>query len=150
VKRLLYPKYTAAFTLVELILVITILGLLAAIVASNIMSHAAEAKQKAALVQIRNFEDGLQVFYLDNGFYPSTEQGLKALVEKPTTGRAPPKWREGGYLERRAIPTDPWGNDYLYIQPGTHGEPFDIISFGADGVEGGEGSDADIVSWQVE
>jgi len=140
---------TEGFTLIELILVITILGLLATIVAVNIMPRGAEAKRNAALVQISYFKNGLQLFRFDNGFYPSTEQGLEALVQKPSVGRIPSKWPEGGYLESRMVPRDPWGSPYAYISPGLHGEPFDIISYGADGVEGGEGEDADITSWQV-
>lgn len=143
-------RSTKGFTLIELILVITILGLLATIVAINVMPRGVQAKQSAALVQISNFKNGLQLFRLDNGFYPSTEQGLEALVVKPTTGRTPNKWPEGGYLESRTIPKDPWGGDYVYISPGIGDGPFDIISYGADGVEGGEGEDADITSWQVE
>ncbi len=138
-----------AFTLIELILVITILGLLATMVAVNIMPRSAEAKRNAALVQIGHFKNALQLFRFDNGFYPSTEQGLEALVEKPAIGRIPSKWPEQGYLESPTVPRDPWRNPYVYISPGLHGEPFNIISCGADGVEGGEGEDADITSWQV-
>jgi general secretion pathway protein G len=85
---------------------------------------------------------------MDNGFYPSTEQGLEALIEKPTTGRIPKNYREGGYLEKKKITPDPWGNPYIYISPGTQGD-YDIISYGADGVPGGEGFDADITNWDL-
>ena len=102
-----------------------------------------------AIIQIKNFETALKLFKLDNGFYPSTEQGLEALVKKPTTGRIPQNWREGGYLEGGKVPLDPWGHPYIYICPGLHGD-FDIISYGRDGVEGGTGPDADIKSWEIE
>ncbi len=139
----------AGFTLIEILVVVFILSLLAAIVAPRIIGRTEDAKVAEAKVQIKNFETALKMFYLDNGFYPSTEQGLQALVEKPTTGRIPKKYREGGYLEQKKVPLDPWGNPYVYISPGLHG-PYDIISYGADGKEGGEGYDADITSWNIE
>lgn len=137
------------FTLIEVLVVVFILSLLAAIVAPRIIGRTEDAKVAEAKVQIKNFETALKMFYLDNGFYPSTEQGLQALVEKPTTGRIPKKYREGGYLEQKKVPLDPWGNPYVYISPGLHG-PYDIICYGADGKEGGEGYDADITSWNIE
>jgi len=143
-------KTPQAFTLIELILVITILALLATVVAVNIMPRSAEAKRGTARLQISNFKNGLQWFRFDNGFYPSTEQGLNALVEKPAIGRIPAKWPEEGYLDSPKVPKDPWGNDYLYISPGPTDAPFDIVCFGADGVEGGEGENADITCWQVD
>jgi general secretion pathway protein G len=91
----------------------------------------------------------LKLFKLDNGFYPDTQQGLESLIEKPTVGRTPPKYRDGGYLEQKKIPLDPWGNPYIYLCPGLHGD-FDIISYGADGKEGGEGKDADIKNWDMQ
>ncbi|HPP66368.1 MAG TPA: type II secretion system major pseudopilin GspG, partial [bacterium] len=109
-----------------------------------------DAKITAAKVQIKSFEQALQLFYLDNSFYPSTEQGLEALVSKPTTGRIPEKWREGGYLEKMVIPLDPWGHSYIYLSPGRNGEDFEIISYGKDGQEGGEGYDADISSSEID
>jgi general secretion pathway protein G len=142
-------KKKAGFTLIEVLVVVFILSLLAAIVAPRIIGRTDEAKVAEAKVQIRNFETALKLFKLDNGFYPSTEQGLQALVEKPTTGRIPEHWREGGYLEQKKIPLDPWGNPYVYISPGLHGD-YDIICYGADGKEGGEGFDADITSWNID
>ena len=138
------------FTFIELMVVIIIIGMLAMIVMPSFLKRVDEAKITAAKVQIKSFESGLKLFYLDNGFYPSTEQGLKALVEKPTSGRIPNKWREGGYLDKPVIPKDPWGNDYVYLSPGRHGEEYEIISYGRDGKEGGEGPDADISSSEIE
>jgi general secretion pathway protein G len=140
----------AGFTLIELMVVIAILSILAALVAPSLIGRKEEAMRTQAKVQIRNFEQALKLFYVDNGFYPSTEQGLMALVEKPTIGRIPQKWREGGYLEKGTVPKDPWGNPYIYISPGIHNRDFDIISYGADGEEGGEGKDADIQSWNLD
>jgi len=140
----------AGFTLIELMVVIAILGILAALVAPSIIGRKEDAMRAAAKAQIKNFEQALKLFYVDNGFYPSTEQGLQALVEKPTIGRIPTRWREGGYLESKTVPKDPWGNPYVYISPGIHNKDFDIISYGADGQEGGEGKDADIQSWALD
>ena len=132
------------FTLIELMIVVSIIGVLSAIVVPKLMQRAQEAKVTAAMMQIKNFKTALEMFYLDNGFYPSTEQGLQALVKKPTTGREPKHYRSGGYIEK--IPRDPWGNPYIYRCPGEHGA-YDIISYGADGEPGGEGADKDITSW---
>jgi general secretion pathway protein G len=137
------------FTLLEIIVVVFILSLLAAIVAPKIIGRTDDARIKAAQVQIKNLETALKLFKLDNGFYPSTEQGLDALVEQPTNGQIPQKYREGGYLEQKRVPLDPWGNPYIYISPGLHGD-FDIMSYGADGKEGGEGKDEDIQSWNIQ
>ena len=137
------------FTLLEVIVVMFILGLLAVIVAPKIIGRTDDARITKAKIQIKNFETALKLFKIDNGFYPSTEQGLEALIKKPTIGRIPTNYREGGYLEQKKIPLDPWGNPYIYICPGTHGD-FDIISYGADGQEGGEGKDADITNWNIE
>ena len=139
----------AGFTLLEIIIVVVILALLAAIVTPKIIGRTDDARIAKAKVQIKNFETALKLFKLDNAFYPSTEQGLASLVEQPTTGQIPQKYREGGYLEQKQIPLDPWGNPYIYISPGLHGD-FDIVSLGADAKEGGEGKDADIVSWNMQ
>ena len=136
------------FTLLEIIVVVFILALLAAIVTPRIIGRTDDARIAEAKVQIRNFETGLKLFKLDSGHYPSTEQGLEALIEKPTIGRIPNNYREGGYLEQRKIPKDPWGNPYIYLSPGIHGD-FDIISYGADGREGGEGKEGDITNWNM-
>jgi general secretion pathway protein G len=137
------------FTLIELMVVIVILGILAAIIAPRIVGRTDEAKVTEAKVQIRNFETALKLYKLDNGFYPGTEQGLEALVSKPEAGRIPANWREGGYLEKKKVPADPWGSPYVYASPGASGE-YDILSYGADAARGGEGFDADIESWNLD
>jgi general secretion pathway protein G len=137
------------FTLLEIIVVVFILSLLVAIVAPRIIGRTDDARIAQAKVQIKNFETALKLFKLDNGFYPSTEQGIEALVEKPTVGQIPQKYKEGGYLEQKRIPLDPWGNPYIYISPGIYGD-FDIICYGADGKEGGEGKNADIKNWDIQ
>lgn len=136
------------FTLIEIMVVIVILGILAAIVAPRIIGRTDDARVVEAKIQIKNFETALKLFKMDNGFYPSTEQGLEALISKPTVGRIPENYREGGYLEKKKITPDPWGNPYVYISPGIQGD-YDIISYGADGRPGGEGYDADITNWDL-
>jgi len=135
------------FTLLEILIVITILGILASLVAVKIMDRPGEARILKAQLDIQTLENAFKLFKLDNAFYPSTEQGLRALVEKPSIGRIPNKWRESGYLEKGVLPKDPWGNDYLYLSPGIHNRDLDIWSYGADGEEGGEGEDVDITNW---
>ena len=135
------------FTLLEIMVVIVILGLLAALVVPKLIGRTEEAKRTQTRIQIKNIEQALQLFKLDNGFYPSTEQGIEALVHAPEIGRAPKNYRKEGYLDR--VPKDPWGNVYVYVSPGTHGD-YDISSYGADDVAGGEGEDADINSWEAE
>ncbi|MGW8271811.1 MAG: type II secretion system major pseudopilin GspG [Thermodesulfovibrionales bacterium] len=136
------------FTLIEILVVVFILSLLAAVVAPRLIGRTDDAKIAAAKQQLSNLETALKLFKIDNGFYPSTEQGLEALVSKPSVGREAPNFREGGYLEKQEIPNDPWGNRYVYVSPGLHGD-YDVMSYGADGVEGGEGVDADITSWNI-
>ena len=136
------------FTLLELVIVIAILSLLAAIIAPKMMGRADDAKIADAKIQIRNLETALKFYKLDNGSYPDTEQGLEALIEKPTTGNVPNQYREGGYLEQKKIPLDPWGSPYIYVSPGIHGD-FDILSYGSDGKDGGTGKDADITNWDM-
>ncbi|MFH0810307.1 MAG: type II secretion system major pseudopilin GspG [Pseudomonadota bacterium] len=137
------------FTLMELMVVIVILGILAVWVVPKIMSKPGEARQTKAGADIQALESSLNMFKLDNGFYPSTEQGISALIEKPDIGRVARHWREGGYLEKARVPKDPWGNEYLYGCPGEHGD-FDIVSYGADVEPGGEGEDKDVESWSLE
>ena len=139
----------SGFTLLEIIVVVFILSMLVAIVAPKIMGRTDDAKIADAKIQIKNLETALKLFKIDNGSYPTTEQGLESLIEKPVTGQIPGKYREGGYLEQKKIPLDPWGNQYIYVSPGIHGD-FDILSYGNDGKEGGEGKDADIKSWDMQ
>ncbi|MCL4872606.1 type II secretion system major pseudopilin GspG [bacterium] len=142
-------RNSKGFTLIELLIVIAILGTLAAIIAPRIVGRTDEARVVEARVQMQNLETALRLYRLDNGFYPSTEQGLEALVRKPESGRIPAKWRDGGYLEKNKVPGDPWGSPFIYASPGQSGD-YDIISWGADGARGGEGFDADIKSWELD
>ncbi len=135
------------FTLIEIMVVVVILGILAAIVVPRLLERPDEARRVKAKADIKGLEEALGLFRLDNTFYPTTEQGLKALVSKPEVGRIPTKYPEGGYLKK--VPQDPWGNDYAYLSPGVH-DDFDLISYGADGEPGGEGNNADIQSWDLE
>ncbi len=129
--------------------VIVILGILAAIIAPKIIGRTDEAKVTEAKVQIRNLETALKLYKLDNGVYPSTEQGLDSLVAKPAAGEIPRNWREGGYLEKKKVPLDPWGNPYTYASPGANGD-YDIVSYGADGARAGESFARDIESWSLD
>jgi general secretion pathway protein G len=139
----------AGFTLIELLVVLVIIGILAGYIGPKIMGRPEEAKRTKATLQIQGIETALKMYKLDNGMYPSTEQGLQALVELPASGELPPKWREGGYLEKGKIPTDPWGNDFVFLSPGLNGD-FDLSSYSSDGEAGGEGDDTDINSWEIE
>ena len=142
-------KSNHGFTLIELMVVIVILGILVSFIAPRLMGRPDEAKQVKARVQIESLETAIKLYKLDSGIYPATEQGLQALVEQPQTGTLPKKWRKGGYLEKGRVPKDPWGNEFVYLSPGVHGD-YDIISYGADGVPGGEEFDKDISSWEIE
>ena len=133
------------FTLIEVMVVVVILSILAALVVPKIMDRPEEARAAKAKQDIRALESALNLYKLDNFTHPTTDQGLEALVEEPTSSPEPPNWKSGGYLDH--LPTDPWGNDYLYLSPGEHG-PFDVYSLGADGRPGGEGPNADIGNWQ--
>ncbi len=137
------------FTLIELMVVIVILGILAGLIVPRIMGRPEEARRMKARVQIENIETALKLYKLDNGSYPTTEQGLQALVEPPQVGKLAKRWREGGYLEKGKVPEDPWGYEYVYLCPGLHGD-FDLISYGPDGEPGGEGKNQDINNWEVE
>jgi general secretion pathway protein G len=134
------------FTLLEVMVVVVILGILAALVVPKIISRPDEARVIAAKQDIASLMQALKLYRLDNQRYPTTEQGLQALVARPTTAPIPPNWKPEGYLER--LPTDPWRNPYQYLAPGLHGE-IDIFSLGADGAAGGEGNDADVGSWAL-
>ena len=143
-------KNQKGFTLIEIMVVVIILGLLAGLVLPRILGQEEKAKFEATKVQIRSIEGALDAYKLDNSFYPTTDQGLDALIKKPESGRIPNQWREGGYLKPARIPKDPWGKDYVYLSPGSEGREYDIVSYGADGEPGGEGNNADIQSWKME
>jgi general secretion pathway protein G len=134
------------FTLVEVLVVIVILGILAALVVPRVLERPDEARVIAAKNDIAAISQALKLYRLDNGRYPSGDQGLAALVAKPVQPPVPPNWKPNGYLDR--LPKDPWGNNYQYINPGLRGE-YDVFSFGADGAPGGTGFDADIGSWDL-
>ena len=133
------------FTLIEIMVVILIIGVLAALIVPKVMSRPDEARITAAKQDIATISQALNLYKLDNGRYPTTEQGLMALVKKPTVSPIPINWKNEGYLDR--LRNDPWGTPYQYLQPGVHGA-FDLFSLGADRTPGGEGNDADIGNWQ--
>src|SRR6187431_2949280 len=132
------------FTLIEIMVVVVILGILAALIVPKIMSRPDEARIAAAKQDVATLAQALKLYKLDNLAYPTTDQGLQALVARPAAAPIPVNWKSGGYLER--LPKDPWGRDYRYLNPGRHGD-IDIYSLGADGEPGGEGNDADIGNW---
>jgi general secretion pathway protein G len=134
------------FTLLEVMVVVVILGILAALVVPKIISRPDEARAIAAKQDIASLMQALKLYRLDNQRYPSTEQGLQALVARPASAPLAPNWKTGGYVER--LPRDPWGNPYQYLNPGVRGE-LDVFSFAADGAPGGEGNDADVGSWSL-
>lgn len=136
-------RRTRGFTLIELMVVLVIMGVLAALIVPNILGRTDEARQTAARTDISTLMQALKLYKLDNGTFPTQQQGLQALVAKPTTPPIPANWKP--YLEK--LPTDPWGNPYQYLNPGVKG-PVDVFSYGADGKPGGEGANADIGSWQ--
>jgi len=135
------------FTLIEIMVVVVILGILAAIIIPKLSGRPEQARRTKATMDIKSIETALSLYQMDNGFYPSTEQGLEALVQKPTVGKIPSDYQEDGYLKK--APLDPWKNPYVYISPGAHGD-YDLLSFGPDGEEGGEGKFADISNWELE
>jgi general secretion pathway protein G len=135
----------AGFTLLEVMVVIVILGMLAAFIVPNVMGNKEKADQKAAIANIVSLENSLDMYKLDNSVYPTTDQGLQALVTKPNSPE-PRNYRDGGYIKR--LSADPWGNEYQYLNPGEHGA-IDIFTLGADGQEGGEGANADIGNWNL-
>jgi general secretion pathway protein G len=137
------------FTLIELLVVLVIIGILAGYIGPKIMGRPEEAKRTKAAMQIQAIETALKLYKLDNGAYPTTEQGLQALVEPPSTGNLAPKWRDGGYLEKSKVPADPWGSEFVYLSPGLHGD-FDLSSYGGDGEAGGEGDGRDVNGWEIE
>lgn len=139
-------KKNKGFTLLEVMVVLVIIGLLVAIVAPNVLDNQDKAMVQKAKADLASLEQALEMYRLDNFNYPTSEQGLDALVTQPTLAPQPDNYRENGYIRR--LPTDPWGNDYQYRQPGEHGR-VDIYSLGADGREGGEDLNADIGNWEL-
>jgi general secretion pathway protein G len=142
--RIAQPRGARGFTLIEILVVVVILGILAAIVVPRVMEHPAEARRVRSAQDIQAIVTALNMYKLDNFVYPSTEQGLDALVNKPSGAPDAPNWRKGGYLDKTA--KDAWGKPYLYLHPGAHGD-IDVFTYGRDGKPGGEGDDADLGNW---
>jgi general secretion pathway protein G len=140
------PNKYGGFTLIEVMIVIVILGVLAAVIVPNVIGRAHDARVAAAKQDVATISQALAMYRLDNARVPSAEQGLKALVEKPALAPLPNNWRTGGYIQR--LPNDPWGNPYQYANPGLRGE-IDVFSFGADGKAGGDGEGADLGTWNL-
>ncbi|HAS88096.1 MAG TPA: type II secretion system protein GspG [Desulfovibrio sp.] len=143
-----FKKGQRGFSLIELMIVIVILGLLASMLVPKIMDRPNEARVTKAKMDMKALDSALKLYKLDTGRYPTTEQGLQALITKPDTRPVPRNYRKGGYLDSTAAPVDPWGYDYIYRSPGEEDRPYELISLGADGMEGGEDYDADIKSWE--
>ena len=140
---------TKGFSLIELMVVIVILGILAGMIMPRLMGRTDDAKQVKAKVDIAALTTALQLYKLDNGEYPTTEQGLKALIEPPEKEGGAGNWKKGGYIEKQSVPKDPWGREFIYLSPGIHRD-YDILSYGADGVPGGEDKNQDIKSWEID
>jgi general secretion pathway protein G len=138
------------FTLIELMIVIVIVGILATLLIPRIMDRPEEARRIKAKADIKSLESALKLYRLDNGNYPTTEQGLQALIDKPDSSPIPKKWRDGGYLEAKDVPKDPWGNSFYYTSPSSDGRDYLIISYGSDGESGGNGKNADISSSEID
>jgi len=136
------------FTLIEIMVVVVILGILALYVAPKFIGRTEEAKVTRVRLDFQALETALKLYRLDNGVYPTTDQGLTALVQPPDIEPIPKRWRSDGYMDKGRIPQDPWGNPYIYISPGAQGD-FDIISLGADGLEGGEAENQDLTNWDA-
>jgi general secretion pathway protein G len=139
------PRNAAGFTLIELLVVLLILGMIAGLAGPQVMNYLGDSKTKTAKLQIEELSNSLDLFKMDAGRYPDSQEGLQALVQAPSN-LGSERWR-GPYLKKKAVPKDPWGNDYKYVSPGTHG-PFDIVSLGSDGKEGGEGEARDVANWE--
>jgi len=138
-----FVRRSGGFTLIELLVVLAILGLLAGLVGPQLIKHLGESKSKAARLQIEELASALDMYRLDVGKYPATDEGLNALIEAPGTAKV---WN-GPYLRKKKMPLDPWNNPYHYVFPGQHGK-FDVFTLGADNAEGGDGEDKDVTSWE--
>ncbi|WP_144777010.1 type II secretion system major pseudopilin GspG [Marinobacter maritimus] len=145
-KNLNIPQSSRGFTLIEIMVVMVILGLLVAIVAPNIMGRSDQAKVTVAETQLTNISKALDLYRLDNSHYPSTQQGLEALVSRPSGSPEPKNWNPDGYM--KSVPQDPWGSEFQYVSPGREG-PYDLYSKGSDGQDGGDGDASDISLWNV-
>ena len=146
-KREEKKKPMAGFTLIEIMVVVMIIGMLAALVGVRVYDRFSMAQHKVTAGQVRNLMTAMDSYFLDNGRYPTTEQGLQALVQKPSSSPVPKNYPANGYLD--TVPADPWGNEYIYCSPGVQGGPYSLESYGADGMDGGEGENADIESWNL-
>ena len=135
------------FTLIEVLVVVVIMGLLIGLIGPNVLGQVDKAKVTTAKADMSTLSSALDMYKLDNHFYPTTDQGLEALVNKPSGSPAPKNWNSQGYLKGTEIPSDPWDGEYLYFSPGDDGRPYELISLGADGREGGEGYGADLSNW---
>ena len=148
-KRKTYMDSQKGITLIELMVVLVILGILATLIVPKVMDKPGKARQLSAKLQIESIETALKFYSLENGAYPTTEQGLQALVTPPADGTAAKNFPEGGYLEKGTVPKDPWGKEFIYICPGVN-SAFDLYSYGADGVQGGDGENKDITNWETD
>ncbi len=144
-----FYKNKQGFSFLELMVVVVILGILATYIAPRFLDRTDDAKAVKAKIDIVSLGTALQLYKLDNGNYPTTDQGLFALIEKPSTEPLPLNWKDKGYLEKAHIPKDPWSREYIYLSPGIYGD-YDIISYGADGALGGDGKNRDVNSWEIE
>lgn len=140
-------KRAKGFTLIEIMVVVVIIGILIGLVAPNVLGRIDKARVTAAKADLATLDQALEMYRLDNRTYPTTDQGLEALVAKPGGDPEPKNWNPEGYLKKKQLPLDPWGNQYQYVAPGQEGRAYDLYSFGADGREGGEGYDTDVGNW---
>jgi general secretion pathway protein G len=147
-KKTKKPDRRAGFSLIEIMVVVMIMGMLASLVGVAVMAQYKKAQRKTAIMQISTIKNALSMYYTDNSRYPTSDQGLKALVTPPSP--APKNYQQGGYLEGGIVPKDPWGNDYIYLSPGANNLPYTIESYGPDGMDGGDGDNADVESWNVD
>jgi general secretion pathway protein G len=139
----------SGFTLIEIMVVLVIIAILGALIAPQILGQVDEARIKATKLDIRSLSTALDMYQMDNFRYPTTDQGLEALVRKPDDPSVR-NWRAQGYLRSKTVPKDQWGNDYIYLQPGQHGGGYDLYTLGADGQPGGEGTDEDLGNWNID